>query len=123
MNAIEKGEYEKLEKLVDHYRTKFTNAVEGGIRTAQKALNRRKRTDDLRRAYVLAAEGVFRALDMLSEGQVREWTPEQRLAFTRLKGAREDLGLVKREHEGDDCQWKCSYHRRDDVQRKLKEST
>ncbi len=111
MNAIEKAENEELKLQVKHWRSKFTNAVEGGIRTAQRAMNRRKRTDDLRRAYVLAAEDVFRALDMLSEGDVREWTPEQRLAFTRLAGARQDLGIIRKEHTAEQCEGKCKYHR------------
>jgi len=111
MNAIEKAEYEKLEKLVEHWRHKFTDLLIGGVYAMRTALHRRKRADDLRRAYVLAAEEVFRALDMLSEGDVREWTPEQRLAFTRLAGARQELGIIRKEHTAEQCEGKCKYHR------------
>jgi len=109
MNAIERAAYEKLELEAKHWRSKFTNAVEGGIRTAQRAMNRRKRTDDLRRAYVLAAEDLFKAagLDNPSE----EWNVVQKLAHMRFTVARQELGLVRREHTAEQCEGKCKYHR------------
>ncbi len=110
MNAIERAEYEKLEKLVDHWQVKFYKLMTGGVYSARRAMNRMKRKEDLSKAYVLAAEEVWSALDVIDEHG--EWTPMQRLAFSRLKAAREDLGLVKREHTAEQCGGNCKYHRR-----------
>ena len=109
MNAIEKAENEELKLQVKHWRNKFTNAVEGGIRTAQRAMNRRKRADDLRRAYVLAAEELFKQAGL--ENPSEEWSVVQKRAHLSFTLARQELGLVRREHTAEQCGGKCKYHK------------
>lgn len=79
----------------DYYRLKYLAVLKDGVHTGVKAIKRLKRKNDLKQAYVLAAEELFKVLEVFDHDE-SALPPPARLALGRMTEARKNCGLLRR---------------------------